>query len=107
MSEWQLAQALVLCTEALSLARSTNKETSLPAAVVVVRVLSPWHSMQELLLMKVTAVEGPVGSAMTTPARTHALTATTSAIKWDFVIPIPKNIKVPRESDSTCLGHLW
>src|ERR1039458_3804403 len=48
MSSWQPAQVLVLWTVALSLASSTNKEISLPAALVLVSVLSEWHSRQAL-----------------------------------------------------------
>ena len=50
-SAWQLAQVLVLWTEAASLATSTNKETSLPAALVLVSVLSEWQSRQALFLI--------------------------------------------------------
>jgi hypothetical protein len=51
MSEWQLAQVLVLWTEAANFWTSTNNETALPAAFVIVRVRSPWHSIQEVLLI--------------------------------------------------------
>src|SRR5664279_2284055 len=49
MSAWQSAQLLVWWTVALSLASSTNRETSLPAALVLVSVLSEWHSKQAAL----------------------------------------------------------
>src|SRR5437763_1185157 len=49
MSAWQLAQVLVLWMPARSLASSTNRETSLPAALVLVSVLSEWQSRQPLL----------------------------------------------------------
>src|SRR5512133_3856722 len=49
MVVWQLMHAFVLCTPIANRTSSTNKEISLPVALVLERVLSEWHSRQELL----------------------------------------------------------
>ncbi len=68
MSAWQSVQVLVWWTVALNLASSTNRETSLPAALVLVSVLSEWHSRQALLGLLSAAEAGSRPSPQPGPA---------------------------------------
>jgi hypothetical protein len=63
MSLWQLAQELVRWTEAASAAGSAKSETTRPAALVVVIVLSLWQSRQSLLLISAAAKTAVPASA--------------------------------------------
>src|SRR5262245_1671042 len=50
MSEWQLAQELVLCTDVLNRASSMKSEMPWPVELVLKSSLSAWQSRQKLFL---------------------------------------------------------
>ena len=99
ISEWQLAQELVLWTEAASRAVSTNNEIAFPAAFVAVRVLSEWQSRQSLFLIS-AAREAPRPAS-----KANKLAAIRTAINREM--PIRRKIGRNGGIGSTWLGESY